>query len=68
MILERTEKHIKLTEEEAEAFVEELKVDSEFTLLDWKIQLKETKESEYYLVSVKMRFRTLAEAKEQLSL
>ena len=66
MILEKTEKHILSTEELAEELVEEFKENDEFTLLDWKIQLKETKESEYFIVTVKYRYKTLAEGKEAL--
>lgn len=68
LLMEQTEKHIYVDELQAEAKIEELKEDESFTLMDYKLTTKETKESIFYILTVKKRFATLSEAKEKLGL
>lgn len=65
--LEYTEKYICGDEQEAENFIEKLKVECDGTLVDWKVSRKETKEGEYFIVTVKIRVLTLAEGKDKLN-
>ena len=68
LLMEQTEKHIYVDELQAEAKIEELKEDESFTLMDYKLTTKETKENIFYILTVKKRFATLLEAKEKLGL
>lgn len=66
ILMERTEKFMCTDEDFAENLVEEYKANQEtFTLVDWKVTRKETKDSEYFIVTLKCRYQTLAEAKEK---
>lgn len=62
ILLEKTEKYYFQTEEDAEAFVESQK-EVEGQLVDWKISIKETTKEFYVLATIKLRYKTLAEAK-----
>lgn len=65
-LLEQVEKFITVLEDEAENLVETYKQKQDCVLVDWKISRKETKESEYFIVTLKTRFLTLTEAKEKV--
>ena len=64
--LEYTKKYLCSDEQEAELFIEKLKNECDGTLVDWKVSRKETKDAEYFIVSIKIRNLTLAEGKEKL--
>lgn len=67
ILMEKTEKYICGAEDYAEALVDKFKREqTDYTLVDWKISRKETKEGEYFIVVVKLRYKTLAEAKEMV--
>lgn len=66
ILMEKTEKYICGAEDYAEALVDKFKREQIYTLVDWKISRKETKEGEYFIVVVKLRYKTLAEAKEMV--
>lgn len=67
ILMEKTEKFMCGSEDFAEKLVERYKDEqSEYMLVDWKLTRKETKEGEYFIVTLKSRYYTLAEAKEQL--
>lgn len=68
VLMEETRKYLFNGEEEAEAFVQELKVSSESDgaqVIDYKITLKETKDSEFVILTAKVRYLNLADAKLQ---
>lgn len=65
-LMEKTEKFICASEDYAEKLVESYK-DAEETLIDYKISYKETKDMDYYIVTIKVRYLTLAEAKEKVN-
>ena len=65
ILMERTEKFMCASEDYAEKLVEKYKAEQdEYTLIDWKLTRKETKEGEYFIVTLKARYKTLAEAKD----
>ena len=65
--MERTEKFMCPDEDFAEKLVESYKEDQgEYLLVDWKLTRKETKDGEYFIVVLKTRYKTLAEAKDSL--
>lgn len=64
--METTNKFFCLEEDVAEQMVEKAKADEEGTLVDWKISRKETKDGEYFIITLKTRYLTLTEAKAQL--
>lgn len=64
--METTNKFFCIEEDIAEQMVEKAKNDEEGTLVDWKISRKETKDGEYFIVTLKTRYLTLTEAKAQL--
>ena len=67
ILMERTEKFMCADEDFAEKLVEEYKANQEtFTLVDWKVTRKETKEGEYFIVTLKSRYKTLTEAKDMM--
>ena len=67
ILMERTEKFMCRDEDYAEKLVEKYKEEQgEYMLVDWKLTRKETKEGEYFIVTLKTRYFTLTEAKEQL--
>lgn len=67
ILMEKTEKYICGAEDYAERLVAKFKDEqSIYLLVDWKISRKETKEGEYFIVVVKLRYKTLAEAKEMV--
>jgi ElaB/YqjD/DUF883 family membrane-anchored ribosome-binding protein len=66
LLLERTEKLFVSDEDYAEKIVEEAKANTEETLVDYKVSYKTTKDSEYYIVTLKFRKMTLNEAKDQI--
>ena len=67
ILMERTEKFMCVDEDLAEKLVESYKQDQgEYLLVDWKLTRKETKDGEYFIVVLKTRYKTLAEAKDSL--
>jgi len=67
ILMERTEKFMCPDEDFAEKLVESYKEDQgEYLLVDWKLTRKETKDGEYFIVVLKTRYKTLAEAKDSL--
>ena len=64
--METTNKFFCLEEDVAEQMVEKAKADEEGTLVDWKISRKETKDGEYFIITLKTRYLTLTEAKAQV--
>ena len=65
IIMEKTEKFMVSAEDYAEKLVERYKAgQEEYLLVDSKITRRETKEGEYFIVTLKSRYNTLAEAKE----
>ena len=67
-LLEQVEKYIFTNEVAAEKFINDTKTTAEFELIDRKITQKETKDNIFYLVSIKKRFMTLSDAKEEMGL
>lgn len=65
--LEQTEKFLCGDETEAELFIEKLKENDEAVLIDYKVSKKETKNGEYFVVTTKLRYLTLAEGKEKMN-
>jgi len=63
-ILEKTEKFYITEESEVDEIIEEYKEHKDGLLIDHKVSYKETKDNIYYIVTLKMRYLTLAEAKE----
>jgi hypothetical protein len=63
ILMETTRKYFFDSEETAEAFVEQVKETTAGMVIDYKISNKETKDSEYTILTIKERFKTLAEAK-----
>ena len=66
ILLETTEKYLVTDEFEVDSMIEEFKRSDVATLVDHKVSLKETKTDSYYIVSLKMRYNTLSEAKESI--
>lgn len=66
ILLETTEKYLVTDEFEVDSMIEEFKQSDVATLVDHKVSLKETKTDSYYIVSLKMRYKTLSEAKESI--
>ena len=66
ILLERTEKFVCMDETEAELYVEKLKKETEGNVIDYKISIKETKEGGYALLTIKEKFTSLAEAKDDI--
>lgn len=64
--MEKQEKFFVTEEVEADLLIEEYKNHEEAMLIDHKVSFKETKESDYYIVTLKLRYKTLAEAKETI--
>lgn len=65
--MERTEKFMVPAEDLAENLVQRFKDGQEdYILVDWKITRKETKEGEYFIVTLKSRYKTLTEAKDMM--
>ena len=62
-LLERSEKYFFNEEFLAEEFIEKEK-ETKGQLVDWKISIKETRDSTYVIVTTKKKFLTLTEAKE----
>lgn len=62
-LLERVEKYYFEEEAEAEQFIESQK-ETDGELIDRKLSVKETSKEFYVIVTLKKRFKTLAEAKE----
>lgn len=65
MLLETTEKFFITDEEEVNLLIEEYK-EKDDLLIDHKVSLKETKTGTYYIVTLKVRSLSLAEAKESV--
>lgn len=63
-LLEVTEKFFITEEEEVERKIEEYKEHDSALLIDHKVSLKETKTGEYFIVTLKLRYLSLPEAKE----
>jgi hypothetical protein len=66
ILLETTHKFLVTDEFLVDSMLEEYKKNTEATLIDHKVSLKESKDSSYYIVMVKLRYKTLAEAKEDI--
>lgn len=67
ILMEETFKFMCSSEDTAEKLVESTKNDdSKGLLIDWKLTRKETKDGEYFIVTLKTRHKTLTEAKEEL--
>lgn len=67
LLMEKTEKFFCTEEDFAEKLIEERKEGiDEGMLIDYKLSIKELKDSTYYIVTLKTRYLTLPEAKEQL--
>lgn len=69
LLMEETKKFIFNDEEEAEEYVQELKTISEAEgaqVIDYKITLKETKDSTYVIMTAKVRHLSLPDAKEKV--
>ena len=64
--LETTEKFLITDEFLVDSTIEEYKNTTDGTLIDHKVSLKETKDESYYIVTLKVRHKTLAEAKEDI--
>lgn len=62
--MESTYKYFFNTEEEAELFVEKMKKEDEGVVIDYKISNKETKAAIFTILTIKIRYKTLAEAKD----
>lgn len=66
LMMETTCKWMCLSEEEAKAKIAERQIETEGMVIDYKITIKETKESEYIVLTIKERLATLSEAKDAL--
>lgn len=66
ILMEKTEKFFVSDEFSAESLVEEYKTSDEGMLIDHKVSFKETKDSTYFIVTLKLRYVTLPEAKESI--
>ena len=64
--MEKTEKFFCKEEDFAEKLIEERKESNEGMLIDYKLTTKELKDSTYYIVTLKIRYKTLTEAKEEM--
>lgn len=62
-LLETTEKFFVTEEAEVDLLIEEYKEKDEL-LIDHKVSLKDTKAGTYYIVTLKLRYLSLPEAKE----
>lgn len=63
--MEKTEKFMVSAEDFSEKLVQRYKDNQDgYILVDWKITRKETKEGEYFIVTLKSRYKTLTEAKD----
>jgi ribosomal protein L11 len=68
VLMEETSKHLFNEEQEAELFVQELKKEVEENgaqVVDYKITIKETKDSEFVILTSKVRYLNLTDAKLQ---
>ncbi len=66
ILLEQTEKILFKDEDYAEQYIETQK-NQDFDLIDYKVSKKENKTNgEYFIVTLKKRFKTLAEGQESL--
>ena len=66
ILLETTEKFFVTDEFEAESLIEQYKNNQDATLIDHKVSLKENKTGVYYIVTLKLKYKTLSEAKESI--
>ena len=66
LMMETTCKWICLSEDEAKAKIAERQKETDGMVIDYKITIKETKESEYVVLTIKERLATLPEAKDAL--
>lgn len=67
ILMERTEKFMCSSEDYAEKLVERYKDNEDgYTVVDRKISHRTTKDSEYYIVTIKCMYKTLAEAKDEI--
>lgn len=65
ILMEKTEKFMVSAEDFSEKLVQRYKDNQDgYILVDWKITRKETKEGEYFIVTLKSRYKTLTEAKD----
>lgn len=66
ILMEKTEKFFVSDEFLVNSLIEEYKNHEEATLVDHKVSLKETKDSTYFIVTLRLRYQTLSEAKESI--
>jgi len=64
--MEKTEKFFVSDEFLVNSLIEEYKNHEEATLVDHKVSLKETKDNTYFIVTLRLRYQTLSEAKESI--
>lgn len=64
ILMEQTEKLFSFDEAEGEMLIEKEKQSTECDLIDYKVSKKSTKDGEYFIVTLKKRFKTLQECKE----
>jgi len=66
ILMEKTEKFFVSDEFLVNSLIEEYKNHEEATLVDHKVSLKETKDNTYFIVTLRLRYQTLSEAKESI--
>lgn len=66
LLMEKTEKFFCAEEDFAEKLIEERKESEDGMLIDYKLSVKELKNMTYYIVTLKTRYKTLEEAKEEI--
>lgn len=65
-LMEKTKKFAVSTEQEVDFFIDKYKNIEEGLLVDHKVSYKDTKDGDYFIVTIKVRYLTLAEAKEKV--
>lgn len=64
--MDKTEKFFVTDDYEADMLIEEYERNPDATLIDKKVSLKENKGMIYYIVTLKLRYKSLSEAKESV--
>ena len=67
ILMETSTKYLVTDEFLVDSLIEEYKNHAEATLIDHKVSLKETKDSAYFIVTFKLRYKSLSEAKEEFN-
>lgn len=65
ILMEESRKYFFSTEDEAINFLEKMKEETTGMIIDYKISNKETKSENYTIMTLKIRYKTLAEAKSE---